>query len=178
MRIIQRVAFFFAALVLFFASAFHQNSFAQDEQPKSDPQAKLESADLDGDGKVTTKEINAFLSKQYLDAWTKKVDANGDGTISEEEFKDRRQAIAQIVVAEEDEANRLAKKERRRKARERIAARKNMTSIDRMNEGYLKEKPRIGHSLKELTAFDENGKEFDFEDLKGKHTVIVFGCLT
>jgi hypothetical protein len=29
-----------------------------------------------------------------------------------------------------------------------------------------------------LMAFDEDGNEFDFDDLRGKYTVINFGCLT
>ena len=39
--------------------------------------------------------------------------------------------------------------------------------------------PRVGDDLPDVTAFDENGKPFPLKQkLKGKHAVIVFGCLT
>jgi hypothetical protein len=37
---------------------------------------------------------------------------------------------------------------------------------------------RIGSQLPDITVFDENGKELSTRDLRGKHTVLVFGCLT
>lgn len=36
----------------------------------------------------------------------------------------------------------------------------------------------VGSALPEVTIFDEQGKSFDLKQLKGGHTVIVFGCLT
>ena len=37
----------------------------------------------------------------------------------------------------------------------------------------------VGSALADVTAFDEKGAEFPLrEKLKGKHAVIVFGCLT
>jgi len=39
--------------------------------------------------------------------------------------------------------------------------------------------PRVGDTLPDVTAIDENGKPFPLrEKLKGKRTVLVFGCLT
>lgn len=55
----------------------------------------------------------------------------------------------------------------------------NMEFVDRFNKQFEGRAPKVGaQMLDELTAFDGAGKEFKFESLKGKHTVIVFGCLT
>ena len=43
---------------------------------------------------------------------------------------------------------------------------------------YAKRKPLVGDSLSELVAFDELGNKLNFESLKGKYTVLNFGCLT
>ena len=37
---------------------------------------------------------------------------------------------------------------------------------------------KLGDALPDLTIFDDEGGEFRLADLKGKHSVIVFGCLT
>lgn len=37
---------------------------------------------------------------------------------------------------------------------------------------------KLGQTLPDLTVFDEKGEKFRLADVKGKHTVIVFGCLT
>ena len=37
---------------------------------------------------------------------------------------------------------------------------------------------KLGQSLPDVTVFDEAGNKFRVADTKGKHTVIVFGCLT
>jgi len=54
----------------------------------------------------------------------------------------------------------------------------NVSSIDRMNNGFLKRKPLIGSTVDELTAIDEDGEEIEFSSFQGKHVVLVFGCLT
>ncbi|GAB4144730.1 MAG: hypothetical protein Tsb009_16550 [Planctomycetaceae bacterium] len=38
--------------------------------------------------------------------------------------------------------------------------------------------PKVGAQLPDLSAFDANGKPFKLSQLKGSHSVIVFGCLT
>ena len=43
-----------------------------------------------------------------------------------------------------------------------------------MNSAGLK----VGTDVTDLVAFDADGSEFQFADLKGGYTVIVFGCLT
>lgn len=37
---------------------------------------------------------------------------------------------------------------------------------------------KVGQKLPDLTIFDEHGDKFRLADVKGKYTVIVFGCLT
>ena len=37
---------------------------------------------------------------------------------------------------------------------------------------------KTGQSLPDLTIFQENGAPFRLADVKGRYTVIVFGCLT
>ncbi len=37
---------------------------------------------------------------------------------------------------------------------------------------------KVGQTLPDLTIFDDKGGEFRLADLKGKYSVIVFGCLT
>ena len=38
--------------------------------------------------------------------------------------------------------------------------------------------PAVGDPLPALSGYDAEGDTFEFSRLKGKHTVIVFGCLT
>ena len=38
--------------------------------------------------------------------------------------------------------------------------------------------PAVGDPLPALTGYDADGDTFEFSQLTGKHTVIVFGCLT
>ena len=48
----------------------------------------------------------------------------------------------------------------------------------RFNERFLKSKPLIGETVSGLKAYDEKGNPIDLNDRKGKHAVLVFGCLT
>ena len=39
--------------------------------------------------------------------------------------------------------------------------------------------PKVGSLIPDISVFDAEGRSFDLrEKLKGRHTVIVFGCLT
>lgn len=38
--------------------------------------------------------------------------------------------------------------------------------------------PEIGEELPDVTALDENGQKISLRSLRGKYTVLVFGCLT
>jgi len=125
-----------------------------------------DNADANSDGKITTDELKAFLTDKYVKAWVKKIDANGNGKISKYEMRLIQKALTK-VIEEEVEA-------------EAVDAKKmeNVSSIDRMNNGFLKRKPLIGSTVDELTAIDEDGEEIEFSSFQGKHVVLVFGCLT
>lgn len=38
--------------------------------------------------------------------------------------------------------------------------------------------PSPGQAVPDVAGYDEQGERFELSRLKGKHTVIVFGCLT
>ena len=50
--------------------------------------------------------------------------------------------------------------------------------VDGYNARHARKKPVVGDSLKDVKLFDAEGKKFSTKTLKGKHTVLVFGCLT
>jgi hypothetical protein len=37
---------------------------------------------------------------------------------------------------------------------------------------------KIGQQMPDVTIYDENGEKFSLSRVKGKHAVLVFGCLT
>ena len=37
---------------------------------------------------------------------------------------------------------------------------------------------KVGQAIPDLKIYDADGKEFRTADLKGKHSVVTFGCLT
>ena len=43
---------------------------------------------------------------------------------------------------------------------------------------FVKKAPTIGDRFPELIVYTTDGKEFDTAALRGRHTVISFGCLT
>jgi cytochrome oxidase Cu insertion factor (SCO1/SenC/PrrC family) len=43
---------------------------------------------------------------------------------------------------------------------------------------FAKEKPAVGDTIPELTVYDPSGKEVKTSGLRGRHVVLVFGCLT
>lgn len=46
------------------------------------------------------------------------------------------------------------------------------------DDDFLKERPRVGDRLPDLTAFTPDGAEVRLADLRGHYTVLTFGCLT
>lgn len=49
----------------------------------------------------------------------------------------------------------------------------------RMSEEQFAEKsPKVGEVLPNVKAFDEQGRPVELKDLRGKYTVLVFGCIT
>ena len=49
---------------------------------------------------------------------------------------------------------------------------------DQVNRGFESKAPGIGEPLPEVTVVDADGRELQLRSLRGKYTVLVFGCLT
>ena len=49
---------------------------------------------------------------------------------------------------------------------------------ERYDRQFLKRDPKLGSTVPDLKAWDADGKPFELRSTRGKHTVIVFGCLT
>jgi peroxiredoxin len=43
---------------------------------------------------------------------------------------------------------------------------------------FVKKAPTVGDPFPELTVYTPDGKEYKTADLRGKHVVLTFGCLT
>jgi len=74
----------------------------------------LKSLDTDSDGKVTVKEFSEYASERLpdfdqMDAFAKKVDADGNGVISEDEFSGRREALQSMSEMQQDGKEKMAK---------------------------------------------------------------------
>lgn len=48
----------------------------------------------------------------------------------------------------------------------------------RVNRSFDTKSPQIGEVIPDIAGYDSAGKEFRLRDLRGQHTVLVFGCLT
>jgi len=48
----------------------------------------------------------------------------------------------------------------------------------RMRRRFKESGPAVGDQLPDLSAYDADGKTFRLRSVKGKYTVLVFGCLT
>jgi len=171
----MRIKNFTARLVLIVGATLFAGTkgFAQENPDKSEEPvevAEVDIADSDSDGTVTTEELKEFLRSQYFEAWAQKVDADQDGKISNKEFL-LTQKTHEELLAEGGFAI-AAKSKNSKKKKE------SKTAVQMMNERFLARKPLIGTTVEDLYAYDEDGEEVDFESLRGKHAVIVFGCLT
>ena len=50
--------------------------------------------------------------------------------------------------------------------------------VEAYNKRHAGTKPVVGDTLDEVKLFDAEGNPFSTRDMRGKHTVLVFGCLT
>lgn len=46
------------------------------------------------------------------------------------------------------------------------------------DEDFAREKPAVGDLLPDVTVYTPDGKEVKTSDLRGRHVVLTFGCLT
>lgn len=49
---------------------------------------------------------------------------------------------------------------------------------ERVNRSFDRNSPQIGELIPDIAGYDSAGKEFRLRNLRGQHTVLVFGCLT
>jgi cytochrome oxidase Cu insertion factor (SCO1/SenC/PrrC family) len=49
---------------------------------------------------------------------------------------------------------------------------------DQVNRGFDRSAPQLGEPLPEVTLYNARGEQVRLSDLRGQHTVLVFGCLT
>jgi cytochrome oxidase Cu insertion factor (SCO1/SenC/PrrC family) len=47
-----------------------------------------------------------------------------------------------------------------------------------LNRNFGARGPAVGETVPDLSFFDADGKKLSLHSLKGKYTVLVFGCLT
>lgn len=47
-----------------------------------------------------------------------------------------------------------------------------------VDSAFNRKSPEVGDTVPNLTAYRADGSTVRLHDLKGKHTVLVFGCLT
>jgi hypothetical protein len=49
---------------------------------------------------------------------------------------------------------------------------------ERVNSSFDRTSPSIGEMIPDVAGYDAQGKQVRLRDLRGHHTVLVFGCLT
>jgi hypothetical protein len=148
------------------------------DQPQTEPQEeatpeeiskqRYDLADTDSDGSISREEFKTYVETKLpgfpiFDGLMTILDTDRDDKISLEEFGPRQQVAQKLIAAYE------ARMEALRKPKE---------FADQFNERFAGRKPVVGDTIDNLVAFDEDGAELDFADLRGKYTVINFGCLT
>jgi len=129
----------------------------QEEQAR-DEKRRYDEADINSNGTISREEFKIYVKAKLpgfvqFEKLLKLLDADNDGALSGEEFANRR-SVAQKLQDEPVEFQ------------------------DQFNERFMDRFPQLDTEIKGLVAFDENGKALNFESFKGKHTVVVFGCLT
>jgi len=151
-------------------------TFAQDEKADEPKRPDLKAVDVDSDGVATLDELKTFLQEEHFDDWAKKaglkdaeLEPDALKKLFSEKYVDAFKALDRLVLEIDDEAEAAAEAARNQPPTD---------SISMMNERFQSRKPAIGSRIEELTAIGEDGEEVDFEELRGKHVVIVFGCLT
>ena len=177
---IKRSKLFGLSLLLLIFGLNPIGLLAQDQDEKDKTRAsglehsleieKYGKCDMDVDGKINKEEFKLYL-EIYLDWFTKSdeafdaMDKDKDGQLTFKEFGYRRAAIRKI-----DSADKALKRREGAKPKE---------WKDTFNERFLPAKPVIGDTISgDLTAFNDKGEKIQFKDFHGKHTVVIFGCLT
>ena len=150
----------------------------RDEFPEQVP-PMLERMDGNRDGTITREEFSNFRpgsgraqrgrgQPMNPDRMFEQFDANGDGEITEDELPEDAPPLLQRFDRDGDGA----------------------VTRDEFSQGGWGGRsgpvgstsafsfPQAGDSLPDITVFDAQGDPFELTSVKGKPTVLVFGCLT
>ena len=129
-------------------------------------------ADANSDNKVDIEELEAYVSGKLsdfdrFDELMTELDTDQDGSISSDEFDNRMAAIQKVKNSpvpktEKPEAEKPEEVE----------------FVDQYEKKFAARDPKLGQTMPDASAFDENGNPFELNQTRGKYTVIVFGCLT
>ncbi|MEE8348138.1 MAG: EF-hand domain-containing protein [Acidobacteriota bacterium] len=150
----------------------------RDEFPEQAP-PMLERMDSDGDGAITREELSNFRpggdrgqggreQRMNPERMFEQFDANGDGKITEDELPEDAPPLLQRFDRDGDGAvTRDEISPAGRGGRSRPGGSSEVFSF-----------PQAGDSLPDITVYDAQGNPFEMASVKGKPTVLVFGCLT
>ena len=135
----------------------------------------FEVADADGDKKVSEQELKDYVSRRMPEfkqfgELIRRLDADENKSLSAEEFEERFDAIQAIGMGPAPDSD---TQESDKADKEKV-----VEFVDRYEERFAKRDPKLGTTIDAVPAFDEKGSKFDWASTRGKHTVIVFGCLT
>lgn len=146
---------FLGALMLMLASTADAQQGRRPSGGRPDS-AVLNALDKDGDGEISTAELNA------ASAALKQLDKNRDGEISQSEIRPQFGGSGRPSGGSS--------------GRPSGGGRSGPGGRSDGNEslGSLK----VGSTLPDVKVYDGSGKELSTKDLRGKYAVLVFGCLT
>ena len=150
----------------------------RDELPEQAP-PMFERMDSDGDGAITREEISNFRpgggrgqggggQRMNPDRMFEQFDANGDGKITEDELPEDAPPLLQRFDRDGDGAV----------TREELSQGGRGGRSGPGGPGGAFNFPQAGDPLPEISVYDAQGNTFDLAGVKGKPTVLVFGCLT
>jgi hypothetical protein len=157
-----RVSLFAVAVLGVSSAVLAQGRAGQIRGRMPNPVARV--LDQDGDGEISAEELAA--APQML----KKLDENGDGSITRDELGAAfREAMRQGSLPGAA-PNRLGQAPN-------AGARGSRPGTDgaaTLERAGLE----VGQTLPELTILDADGQSFPLARLRGRYSVLVFGCLT
>ena len=105
-----------------------------------------------------------------------RLDSNSDGKLTADELPERAKRMMKQIDADGDGV--VTRAEFMAGAPNRSGSGGTGGSSRGPDRQFEKKAPAQGDPLPDLVALDSAGKEFRLRSLKGKHTVLVFGCLT